>query len=198
MYYRFKDMYPISICQLVGPYGKVGNDGGWEKESILLFRSASPRRITMTIEQIIHTLQTFVPFPEDDLVNSNERFLDALMQEWKQTPEKEKAIPVIFRLLEKYPHANLGSPGPLVHALESRGTGYEGELQVSLLRRPTPLTLWMYNRIINTEKNEQILKAHISRLKLFARHPLADDGTREVGASFVDFQESRLSGSSRR
>jgi hypothetical protein len=122
----------------------------------------------MDIDQIIHTLETFVPFPEDDPTNDTQKFLYALMQEWRKTAGKEKAIPAIFWLMETYPHADFGCPGPLVHALESLGVDYQGELQVSLRRRPTPLTLWMYNRIINAEKDKSIIRGHIFRLRLRA------------------------------
>ena len=148
----------------------------------------------MTIDEIIRTLNTFIPFPDDDPVNDTVKFLYELRDTWKQLPEKNKAIVPIFRLMEKYPHADFGSPGPLVHALESPGTGYEDQLQHSLLRKPTPLTLWMYNRVMNAEKNRAILKAHLVRLKLFAKHPFTDETTRMAGTSFVEYQENRLNG----
>ena len=119
----------------------------------------------MSIDQIIETLNQFVPFPEDDPINET----------------------------EKYPHADFGSPGPLVHALESLGVKkYESALQISLMRKPVPLTIWMYNRIINVEKNPAIIKAHISRLQLFAQHPFADAETKEEAEGFLDFQRRRL------
>jgi hypothetical protein len=103
----------------------------------------------MSIEQLIRILNEFVPLAADDSENSTEQFLHDLMENWKQLPNRENAIPAIFHVLEKYPHAYFGSPGPLVHGLESPDTDYQGQLQASLLRKPTPLTLWMYNRIIN-------------------------------------------------
>lgn len=132
----------------------------------------------MSIDQIIKTLDEFVPFPEDDPINDNEKFLNGLMDAWKKAENKKKAIPSIFRLIERYPHANLGSPGPLVHALETTKE-YEGELHISLIRKPTPLTLWMYNRLINAEKNPKIIKGHLDRLKLFEKHPLTDAATKK-------------------
>jgi len=148
----------------------------------------------MTIEQIIKPLNEFVPFSEDDILNDNEAFLSKLMNYWTEAQDKEKAVSAIFQLMEKYPHADFGSPGPLVHSLETWGASmYEGELHKSLMRKPTSLTLWMYNRIINDENDSRIAKGHIERLKLFSRHPLVDAETKETAEHFIKHQEKRLS-----
>ena len=147
----------------------------------------------MNIQDIIKTLNEFTPFPEDDPVNDNKSFLSGLMDSWVELNDREKAIPSIFQLMEKFPHADLGSPGPLVHSLESGGPKlYEGELHKSLLRRPTPLSLWMYNRIMNAENDQRIIRGHFERLKLFSIHPLADAETKEVANDFIEHQEQRL------
>jgi hypothetical protein len=169
------------------------NDGKneYEKANDVYLRpmhSPSPT----TTEELVQTLNTFVPFPDDDLVNDTEQFLYALMEQWKLLPKKERAIPAIFQLIERYPQANFGSPGPLVHAVESLPGSYEELLHLSLLRKPTPLTLWMYNRIINAERDPAIWKAHLTRLTLFAQHPLADAGTKEVAEEFIRHQEARV------
>jgi len=147
----------------------------------------------MKIEEIIKTLNEFVPYSEDDPVNDNESFLFNLMDSWIKVKDKKKAVPAIFQLMEKYPHADFGSPGPLVHALESGGTKlYDGELHNSLIRKPTPLTLWMYNRIINIENDKRIIRAHFERLKLFSNHPLVDAETKDVAKDFIEHQAKRL------
>jgi hypothetical protein len=147
----------------------------------------------MNVEEIIKTLNEFVPYPEDDAVNDNVSFLSELMDRWAGVKDKERAVPVIFALMEKYPHADFGSPGPLVHALEgAKAKLYEGELHKSLMRKPTPLTLWMYNRIINEEKDQRIIRGHFERLKLFSNHPLVDAETKEVAKEFVNHQAVRL------
>lgn len=51
------------------------------------------------------------------------------------------------------PRFDLGTPGPIVHTLEKL-PGYQQYLMESLARFPTPLTVWMVNRILNvSEKN---------------------------------------------
>jgi len=149
----------------------------------------------MTIEEFIKTLDAFVPFSDDDLENDTEKYLYRLMAAWKQTPDKEKAVPMIFRFMERYPDTHFGSPGPLVHAIESLGVrSYQDELQLSLLRQPTPLTIWMYNRVINSLTDPGIIGAHLQRLALFARHPLANEASRREAEDFIEHQRGRLQG----
>lgn len=147
----------------------------------------------MTIEEIIKTLNEFVPFSEEDTVNDNESYLRDLMNAWLKAKNKEKGITSIFQLMERYPHADFGSPGPLVHALESCGVeSYERELHRSLMRKPTPMTIWVYNRIINQEENTQIIRGHLERLKLFCKHPQTDIQTKSAIERFINHQQERL------
>jgi hypothetical protein len=147
----------------------------------------------MSIDEIIKAFNEFAPFDEDDVNNNNETFLGKLMDEWDKNAEKEKAVPVIFNLMERYPHANFGWPGPLVHGLESKkAKSYEVELHKSLMRKPTPLTLWMYNRIINDENDLRIIRGHYERLKLFSKHPFIDSETKKDADLFLTHQLQRL------
>ncbi len=64
----------------------------------------------------------------------------------------------ILYIFEKHPNFDFGSPGELVHYLESfYKNGYENKLVDSIQRSPTEHTLWMLNRIINgtTESEEK-------------------------------------------
>jgi hypothetical protein len=123
----------------------------------------------MTTDQIIQTLDGFIPFAEDDPENDNEKFLANLMDELQTKPDFERVINPIFQLIEKYPHADFGSPVPLIHTLESKSGSYEDCLQQSLNRRPTPLIVWMLNRLINAEENIIIRENLLSRLTLRLR-----------------------------
>ena len=145
----------------------------------------------MTTDEIIKTLDEFIPFTEDDPVNDNETFLYSLMDKWEHREDAAKAIPTFFRLMERHPDADFGSPGPLVHALESI-SGYESQLQVSLLRKPTSLALWMYNRVINAETNRDIIGAHIQRLMLYGKHLMADAEAKKIAIQFIEHQKQRI------
>jgi hypothetical protein len=68
----------------------------------------------------------------------------------------------VFAYLERYHDADLGTPGSLVHFLESAYPSYTDELLASIARRPTDLTLWMANRILNGKPTPE-LKAGLIR-----------------------------------
>ena len=72
------------------------------------------------LDEIIADLDSYVP-SYDWLP------LSELTQELLETGEAERAIPVLFSIMEKYPDEDLGSPGPIVHTLE-KCKGYESHL----------------------------------------------------------------------
>jgi hypothetical protein len=55
----------------------------------------------------------------------------------------------MFRTMERLDGVELGTPGPLVHTLETWRGGYEKLLAESARRKPTSLSVWMVNRILN-------------------------------------------------
>ena len=142
----------------------------------------------MTIQQIIETLNTFTPFEEDDLENDNESCFYALMEEVKKSKDYELAFDPIFKLIEKYPQADFGTPGPFVHTLESFPGKYEDYLFESLKRKPTSLTVLMFNRIINGEQNSIIKQNLIDRLPLLLDHPLINEETVNTIKGFIEYQ----------
>jgi hypothetical protein len=64
-----------------------------------------------------------------------------------------KFLEVMSESDEIHPGFDLGTPGPVVHLLEGF-VGFKPHLIESLKRFPTPLTIWMVNRILNVEENE--------------------------------------------
>ena len=62
-------------------------------------------------------------------------------------------IPSLFEIVEEFGEdvdLTLGSPGPIVHAIEETSPKYEQYLVASLARKPTGLTVWMVERIYRT------------------------------------------------
>ena len=108
---------------------------------------------------------------------------DALMS----TEEPEKAIPDLFAVMERLPNADLGSPGPLVYALE-RLHGYEVELARSVRRQPSLLSVWMVNRILNTNLSESVRQSYMALLNEALGHPNASESVREDVRGFIEFQ----------
>ena len=76
----------------------------------------------------------------------------------------------ILRFLEEHPAIEFGTPGPLVHYVESFfGQGYEEKLIESVERRPVAATVWMLNRVINGTRKSDVQSRFIATMK---RHPV--------------------------
>jgi hypothetical protein len=143
----------------------------------------------MTTEEIVQLITDFAPFDETDLDRDNESFFYKLMEHLEKNSDFEKAIKPIFLLIEKYPQADFGSPGPLVHTLETFTGRYEKELFNSLDRKPTSLAVWMLNRIINGEKDVAVKKEELEKLISVLNHPDLDEETRAATLDFITFQQ---------
>jgi hypothetical protein len=141
----------------------------------------------VTTDQIIAIFHNFVPFEETDPENDNVSFFYEITDLLVANDDGEKAIAPIFQMIEKYPHADFGSPGPLVHTLESFIGKYEPYLYESLQRKPTSLTVWMLNRIINGAKEPGRKRHLITRLTALLGSPGIDDEIRRDVQHFLGF-----------
>ena len=102
----------------------------------------------------------------------------------------ERAIPELFSVMERLPDADLGTPGPLVHTLEQL-QGYEKELVRSVGRRPSQLSVWMVNRILNTELSDDDRRTYMSLLAGAAANPNALKSVRDDARNFIKFQRHK-------
>jgi len=143
----------------------------------------------MEYDEIIAGFQA-LKAPDFDPMNINARGLerlpeltDALMS----VPRPERAIPELFRVMERMPDTDLGSPGPLVHTLEALN-GYEIELIHSVRRSPSLLSVWMLNRILNTDMPTDIRRSYMSLLKEAADRPDVPKAVRDDAHDFFDLQ----------
>ena len=83
-------------------------------------------------------------------------------------------IPLLFELTEEFSEdvdLTLGSPGPIVHAIEKVSPKYQIHLVASLARKPTGISLWMAERIYRTPGND--LEFWAKELKAILVHPKA-------------------------
>ena len=77
--------------------------------------------------------------------------------------------PVMFRTMERLDGVELGTPGPLVHTLETWRGSYEKFLKESVRRKPTPLSVWMINRILNARP--PYARSWVALLRSVANNP---------------------------
>jgi hypothetical protein len=109
----------------------------------------------------------------------------------------EEAALTILNLVERLSDTpnpedyELGTPGPMVHKLEKL-PGYERQLVESVSRFPTPLTIWMVNRLMNSlDKRDRHWGKLLAVLKQVEVATNAATGAREEAKQFVLFQEAR-------
>jgi hypothetical protein len=114
--------------------------------------------------------------------------LDRLCDEMRELNDAATCAPVMFQTMERLDGVELGTPGPLVHTLESWPGKYEVLLAESVRRKPSPLTVWMVNRILNTHPPKA--DAWLALLRAAMVHPSASDSTRADAADFVRRQTS--------
>ncbi|MBW8687412.1 hypothetical protein [Chitinophaga rhizophila] len=152
-----------------------------------MFNAQIRNNSMMTTDEVIQALNSFVP--EERSADDNISYFHELMEALKHDADRERAIEPIFRLIERHPHIDYGSPGPLAHTLESFHELYHEHLFASLDRLPTPLTVWMLNRLTNADQNYLEHKMLIEKMHALLQHPRLDDLTRGAVEDFVDFQD---------
>ncbi len=139
----------------------------------------------MSIEAVITSLDAFVPSEESEDVEQLHQYVVPLAA--FPPAERLPAVPAILNLIERFPDAEFGAPGPLVHELEAI-PGYENLLMGSLQRQPAGLTVWMANRILNSELVPNVRATWLSILTDVLRHPNASEATKEVASEFLEHQ----------
>lgn len=100
----------------------------------------------------------------------------------------DAVIPEIFRFFERFPDADLGSPGPLVHFIEKFYPIYIQQLVASVERQPTSHTLWMVNRILNSKLPPEQRSRLLQVLKGAINHPKAGTTAKKSAAEFLAHQ----------
>jgi hypothetical protein len=94
--------------------------------------------------------------------------------------------PVLFRTMERLDGVDLGTPGPIVHTLESWRGSYEVLLRGSVQRKPTPHSVWMINRILNASPPDA--DSWLDLLRSVADNPAASAETKTQAEEFVRYQ----------
>lgn len=89
-----------------------------------------------------------------------------------------------FHFIERNAHADLGSPGPLVHFIERHYPRYCRHLVESVERHPTTHTLWMLNRILNGRPSDEERAELLKLLAAIAGSEGADPELRQQSRRF--------------
>lgn len=143
----------------------------------------------MTYENIIGDLRALEvkDFAYDGSdVNGPER-LEQLTDALLELPERQRAVPELFGVMERLAEADLGSPGPLVHTLGQ--LDHVEELIASVQRLPTVLSVCMLNRLLNTNPPPDRRELFLKLLTEAATRTDATYGTREDAKHFIQLQK---------
>lgn len=141
-------------------------------------------------DRMIAALDGFSAGPDD---YGAEADLYDLTKGFDRLPAADKArvVPAMFRLMERCPDADLGDPGPLVHAIEELDAeAYEPLLAESVRRRPTYATAWMVNRILNETKAGPRRKSLLGLLREVRDNPQYPEAAAQA-ADFLQHQADR-------
>jgi hypothetical protein len=112
---------------------------------------------------------------------------DELTEEWESSGAGIETVEPVLKFIESHPEIDFGNPGPLVHFVERfYGKGYEDRLVDSLRRKPTTLTAWMLNRVINGTRDQSARSNLIEVMSSARNNPAADPQARDMIAHFVD------------
>ena len=123
--------------------------------------------------------------------------LHSLTEELVELNAPDEIAEILFNCIERLsrsdeidPRYDLGTPGSLVHALEKL-PNYREHLIASVKRYPTPLTVWMINRILNMTGDTQEREFWRGLMDECLNHPMLSPLAREDTEMFLKHQ-SRL------
>ena len=144
------------------------------------------KRDRATVEAELRALCA-ADFEEGDPAATGMERLYRLCDELSAVCTTKEAAPVLFALAERLEEAYLGSPGPVVHALEQM-SGYEPYLRESLLRKPTSVTVGMANRLANARRWDR--ESWVQIMETVAASPRARPEVRESASQFARRQRA--------
>ena len=99
----------------------------------------------------------------------------------------EPSVPeAIFGYIESHQEAYFGSPGPLVHFLERSYPRYIDALISSVGRLPLPTTVWMVNRVLNSNPGPSLSSRLLTALREAATNGSATQQVRNEALEFLE------------
>jgi hypothetical protein len=146
--------------------------------------------VSQRLLQVVAELAALTPRDFDPMVldAAGEERLQQACQELLAHYDPKVWAPALFALMERLDESDLGSPGPIVHTLEACA-GYRPLLAESLRRKPTSLTTWMANRILNADPVDA--DDWLDLLQGAAEHPKASPRARTDAREFLHHQGAR-------
>lgn len=136
------------------------------------------------IASFISSLRAYNPTEDDSPIST----LYPLVEPIQEDVAAFEAFSEIFAFFERYPDADLGAPGPLVHLVEGHIGKYEGLLAASLKRRPSVTTVFMAHRILNAHRSEEERNTLMALLAGASENPASSDYVRSQAQHYHEYQ----------
>lgn len=134
----------------------------------------------------IAALKSFVPAGDE---SEDVARLSALTDELASLEQVRAAVPALLGIFERFPHALLGSPGPVVHCIERMGLeDFLPPLLRSFGRHPTRMTLWMIERCLRSNPSTASRLAILHALRGAASLPHAADLRADIEEILVEHE----------
>jgi hypothetical protein len=135
----------------------------------------------MTSKDIFEQLEAIAS--ADDFASSTAE----LIETWSTANVDFESVEPILRFMEEHPTLDYGMPGPLVHFIEGFYLkGYEEKLIESVSRKPTMMTVWMLNRVLNGTEEPAKRQPLVRTMRLAASNPEANRATLERIQGFLE------------
>ncbi|MDP3501466.1 MAG: folylpolyglutamate synthase/dihydrofolate synthase family protein [Myxococcales bacterium] len=138
-------------------------------------------------ERLLTALDDFTPGDDPD---ETMRALGHVLERGRPGLDPARFRKAVFALLERFPDAEFGTPGALIHEVERHG-GFEDELQASVSRQPTFLTVSMVNRLMNLTDEPARLARWASVLEGVTTDPKAPDWIQKAASRYLAHQRAR-------
>ncbi|MBK8474927.1 MAG: hypothetical protein IPL39_01085 [Opitutaceae bacterium] len=148
-------------------------------ESLLLAKRMKP-----AIKVFVDALRAYSPDGDDSPVAS----LYPIVGPIEKDTDAPEVFAEIFAFFERYPDADLGMPGPLVHLLERHIGRYEKLLIASLRRVPSSSGVNMVNRILNAHRSAEEREVLMGVLAEVAGDAKAAVSVRDEARHFIQYQ----------
>jgi dihydrofolate synthase/folylpolyglutamate synthase len=138
-------------------------------------------------DELLRTLERFTPGEDPD---ETMRQLGEAVLRGRPALDPARYRRAVFALLERFPDAEFGTPGAVIHEVERR-PGFEADLEASLARQPTFLTVSMVNRLMNLTDDPKALVRWSTVLEATTRHARAPDWVRKAARRYLEHQQAR-------
>lgn len=137
----------------------------------------------MTTEDIIIELGQVIITDSGDYEKLDR--IEELTQYLRKNGNGRIACKSLVKFLERHPEVEFGNPGEPIHTLETYVGHYENHLFESLEKKPTEITIWMLNRIINSKTGDEKSEL-LAKLVNCSTHSHANEAAKESAKSFYE------------